>query len=152
MTKIMISMIGALIVCSTPAVAAQFWCWNLEGEGVSAAGSFVTESSADAEGFYSIIAITGTVNSAAITALQPTDTSIPGNTGYPVDNLIRLTAPQLTKHGLGFAASDGAYHNPFHLDEYRDYVSRPPYADGKGTEPTIQFKAKTAPDSHCSTQ
>ena len=152
MSKILISMIGALILCSTPAFAAELWCWNLEGEGVSAAGSCVTGSSAGAEGFYSIIAITGTANSTAITALQPTGAIIPGNSGYPVDNLIRVTGPQLTKHGFGFVASDGTYHNPFHMDEYHDYVSRPPYADGKGTEPTIQFKAITASDSYCSTE
>jgi hypothetical protein len=118
---------------------------------VSARGSFVTGDAADAEGFYRIVRITGRANAAPVTALQPTDTSIPGNAGYPVDNLIRQAAPQLTKHGFGFLASDGAYHNPFHLEQYRDYISRQPYADGKGTEPTIQFKAvATGSGTDCS--
>lgn len=148
--KILVSLMGALIAWSTAASAQQIWCWSLEGKGVSAGGSFITGGTADAEGFYPITAIAGTANSAAVTALQPIGTSIPGNSGYPVDNLVRATPPQLTKHGFGFAASDGTYHNPFHVDQYRDYVSRPPYADGKGVEPTIQFKAIIASASDCS--
>jgi hypothetical protein len=103
-----------------------------------------------AHGFYQIVEISGAVNSASVTALQPTGTSIPGNSGFPVDNLVRVTVPQLTKHGFGFATSDGAYHNPFRLEPYRDHVSRPPYSEGKGAEPTIQFKAITASNSRCS--
>jgi hypothetical protein len=149
MMKILINMTAALIFCSTPAYTQQLWCWSFGGPGVSAAGTFLTESDADADGYYRITAITGTANSATITALQPTGTSVPGNEGFPVDNLVRTTAPLLSKHGFGFMASNGTYHNPFHMDKYRDYVSRPPYANGKGTEPSIQFKAITAPDSHC---
>ncbi len=67
---------------------------------VSAAGTFLTESDADADGYYRITAITGTANSATITALQPTGTSVPGNEGFPVDNLVRTTAPLLSKHGF----------------------------------------------------
>jgi hypothetical protein len=40
--------------------------------------------------------------------------------------------------------SDGAYQNPFRVAEYRDYIPRPPYADGKGAEPTTQFNAVAA--------
>jgi len=152
MVKILISLISALIVCSRPACAQQVWCWSFAGTGVSAAGTLITGNSADAEGFHSITAITGTANSAKITALQRTGTSIPGNSGYPGDNLIRATAPQLTKHGFGFAAADGTYHNPFHAEQYRDYISHPPYADGKGTEPTVEFKATLASDSRCPSQ
>lgn len=137
---------------SMPAFAQQVWCWRLTGAGISAAGTFVAGNSVNAEGFSPITAITGTVNSANITSLQATGTSIPGNAGYPVDNLIRSSAPQLTKHGFGFSTSDGTYHNPFHLEQYRDYVSRPPNADGKGTEPTVQFKAFAVSDSHCPAQ
>lgn len=150
MMKILICAIAALIFFNMPAFAQQLWCWSFTGTGVSATGTFVTGSRADAEGYYPITAITGTANSAAVTALQPPGTSVPGNSGYPVDNLIRASAPQLTKHGFGFVTSDRTYHNPFHAEDYRDYVSRPPYADGKGAEPTIQFKAFTTSDSHCS--
>jgi len=151
MLKIMAGLSGALIVGGTPAFAQHLWCWSIAGTGASATGTLVTSNDADADGFHRIIGITGAANSATITALQPTGTSIPGNSGFPVDNLVRATAPQLTKHGLGFMTSDGAYHNPFHVTEYRDYISRPPYADGKGTEPTIQFKAiATASGADCS--
>jgi hypothetical protein len=152
MVKALLSLMGALVVCDTTAVAQQLWCWSIVGSGVSAAGTLVIGSRADAEGFYPITAITGTADSAAITALQPRNTNIPGNAGYPVDNLIRDKAPQLTKHGLGFVTSDGVYHNPFYMEQYRDYISRPPYANGKGAEPTIQFKATASSDSHCSTR
>jgi hypothetical protein len=152
MMKIIISAMGALMCCGMPAFAQQVWCWSLTGTGVSAAGTLVAGNGVNAEGFSPITAITGIANSATITALQATGTSIPGNAGYPVDNLIRASAPQLTKHGFGFAASDGTYHNPFHLEQYRDYVSRPPYADGKGAEPTVRFRAVTASNSHCPTQ
>jgi len=150
--KIVISAMGMLMGLSMPAFAQQLWCWSFTGAGVSGAGTLVTGNSVDAEGFHPITAITGTANSATIAALQPTGTSIPGNTGYPVDNLIRASAPHLTKHGIGFVTSDGTYHNPFHLEQYRDYISRPPYADGKGVEPTVQFKAFAASDSHCPTR
>ena len=137
-------LLGALIADSAAAFGQLSWCWSFAGSGVSARGSFVTEKNADGEGFYRITKIAGRANSASVTALQATGTSVPGNAGYPVDNLVRQTAPQLTKHGFGFLAADGAYHNPFYLQEYRDYISRRPYPDGKGAEPTIQFKAVTA--------
>jgi hypothetical protein len=150
--KIMIGLIGALIVCSVPAYAQRLWCWSLAGSGVSAAGTFLTLNDPDVEGFYRIAGINGTANFATITALQPAGTSSPGNAGFAVDNLVRTTAPQLSKHGFGFVASDGTYHNPFHAEQYRDYISRPPYVDGKGAEPAIQFKAFGTSDSRCSTQ
>jgi hypothetical protein len=151
MVKILASVLGVLIAGCMPASAELLWCWRFAGAHVSAAGTFTTSDDADAGGFYRIVDITGTTNSASITELQPTGTSIPGNSGYPVDNLISATAPQLTKHGFGFMTSDGAYHNPFRVTEYRDYISRPPYADGKGAEPTIQFNAVAAASgSDCS--
>lgn len=144
MTKILASVLWVLIVGSTPAFAERTWCWSITGSGVSVRGSVVTDDKADAAGFYRIVGITGRANAASVTTLQPAGTSIPGNAGYPVDNLIRNATPQLTRHGFGFATSDGTYHNAFHLEHYRDYISRPPYADGKGTEPTVQFKAEIA--------
>jgi hypothetical protein len=152
MVKILATL-AALMVGSTPAFAQLRWCWRFAASGVSAAGTITTGKHADAEGFYRIVGITGTVDSATVTAMQPTGTAIPGNTGFPVDNLIRSTAPQLTKHGFGFAGSDGAYHNPFHLEQYRDYISRPPYANGKGAEPMIEFRAVSAASgSDCPTK
>ena len=149
MGKILAVVTWALIVGSTPAFARLAWCWHILGTGVSAAGTFTTDDHADAEGFYRITGIAGTANSAHVTALQPAGTAIPGNSGFPVDNLVRAVAPQLTTHGFGFMASDGAYHNPFYMEKYRDYISRPPYPDGKGKEPTIQFRAASVMGGHC---
>lgn len=147
MTKILAAILWMLIVGSAPAFAERTWCWSFAGTGVSARGTLVTGDTADAAGFYRIVGITGRANAASVTALQPAGTSVPGNAGYPIDNLIRQAPPQLTKSGFGFLASDSAYHNVFHLEHYRDYISRPPYADGKGAEPTVQFKAIAAGSS-----
>ena len=150
--KIMTAILGVLVVATAPASAQRTWCWSFAGSGVSARGTIVTGNAADKDGFYRIVGITGRANSASVTALQPVGTSVSGNSGYPVDNLIRQTEPQLTKHGVGFLASDGTYHNPYHSGQYRDYISRRPYADGKGAEPTIKFKAvPAAAGSRCST-
>ncbi len=152
MVKILATLV-ALMVGSTPAFAQLRWCWRFAASGVSAAGAITTGKDADAEGFYRIVGITGTVDSATVIAMQPAGTAIPGNTGFPVDNLIRSSAPQLTERGFGFAASDGAYHNPFYLERYRDYIARPPYANGKGVEPTIEFRAVAAASgSDCPTK
>jgi len=147
--KILNGLTVALMMYSPPVSAQQLWCWRFEGEGVLAAGSLVTANTMDAGDFWSITAITGFANSAAVIALQPAGTSVPGNSGFPVDNLIRATPPHSDDAWVWVVASDGAYHNPFHMDQYRDYISRPPYADGKGAEPTIQFKVITASDSRC---
>lgn len=133
-------MLGA----SHPASAARFWHWSYSGENVTASGSFTTDDTADGEGFYRITGITGTANGSEITGLQAAGTAIPGNAGYAVDNLIRAAAPQLTSHGFGFAVTNGDHHNPFYLNDYRDYVSRPPHHDGAGTEPTVRFTAAPA--------
>jgi hypothetical protein len=130
-----------LLGASTQAWSALLWYWSCTGTGVSASGTLTTDAAPDAHGFYQIISITGTASGGTITRLQTVGTAIPGNGGYPVDNLIGATEPQLTMHGFGFAVSNGEYHNPFHATEYRDYISRPPYADGAGMESAIRFTA-----------
>ena len=62
-----------------------------------------------------------------------------------MDNLVSSNGPQLTAHGFGFAVSSGEYHNPFYHEGYLDYVSRPPYADGAGAEPGVDFRADRVP-------
>ena len=86
--------------------------------------------------------ITGDADGGTITQLQATDTAVPGNAGFPVDNLVSQTAPQLTKHGFGFSVSNGEYHNTFYNGHHLDYISLPPYVDGAGGEPMIHFTAK----------
>jgi hypothetical protein len=121
------------------------WQWNIAGAGVNASGTFTTDDRPDAQGFYRITTIAGNANGGTITALQPAGTAIPGNAGYPVDNLVSMNGAQLTTHGFGFAVSNGEYHNPFRTSGYLDYISTPPYADGAGKEPAIRFTATVAP-------
>ena len=97
-----------------PAQAATLWVWSYSAPGIAASGTLATSDMADGEGFYLITGITGTRNGGTITGLQRTGTAIPGNEGYPVDNLIRATGPQMTSHGFGFSISGGNYANPFY--------------------------------------
>ena len=108
-------------------------------------GPFTTEPTPDAHGYQRITGIAGSADGRTITGLQANGTAIPGNAGFPVDNLVRSTEPQLTTHGFGFSVADGGYHNPFHQDRYLDYISRPPYMDGAGSEPQIGFSAAPVP-------
>ena len=136
---------AVLLLGGTKSVCASQWNWSFTGAGVTASGAFTTEATPDARGFYRITGITGTANGSTITGLQPAGTAVPGNTGYPVDNLVSSNGPQLTAHGFGFAVSNGEYHNPFYHEGYLDYVSRPPYADGAGAEPGVDFRADRVP-------
>ena len=131
----------ALALLSGSAEASVQWRWSYQGQGVSASGTFTTRDEPNADGFYEIIGISGDVDGAAIAGLSQAGTAIPGNEGYPVDNLVRSTLPQLTPHGFGFGVSNGDYHNPFYSTRYRDYVSSPPHIAGAGKEPTVRFKA-----------
>jgi hypothetical protein len=104
------------LAATLPAQAATLWDWSYSAAGVAASGTFTTTDTADGEGFYLITAINGTRNGETITGLQLTGTAIPGNEGYPVDNLIRAAGPQMTSHGFGFSTSGGNHANPFYAD------------------------------------
>jgi hypothetical protein len=134
-----------LLGWSKQAGSSLLWGWNYTGPAVSASGTFTTDDKPDADGFYHIIGITGTADGGRITGLQAAGTAIPGNSGFPVDNLVAPTEPQLTMHGFGFLVSNGDYHNPFFNKNYLDYISLPPYVDGGGTEPAIHFMAAPVP-------
>jgi hypothetical protein len=79
-------------LAALPAEALE-WKWSYQGEGVRASGAFTTKDAANADGFYEITGITGEANGVAIKGLQPPGTSIPGNDGYPVDDLVRVEGP-----------------------------------------------------------
>jgi hypothetical protein len=133
-----------LLIGGKQAWTSLLWDWRYAGTGVSAHGTFTTDVTQDIHGFYRITGITGITggaNGGTITRLQATGTAVPGNGGFPVDNLISPTAPQLTKHGFGYSVSNGEYHNPFYNRDHLDYISLPPYVDGAGGEPTIHFTA-----------
>jgi len=131
-----------------PRAEALEWKWSYQGEGVAASGAFTTNDKPNAEGFYEITAVAGQANGVAITALQPPGTSIPGNDGYPVDNLIRTMAPQLTKHGFGYALADGTYANPFygaHFAKPDTYAFFSDPVNRKTSEPAVAFTATIVP-------
>jgi hypothetical protein len=134
-------MLLLLLGCTRPDETPHLWHWSYTGTAVSASGTFSTDGTPDAHGYYRITGITGTANGGAITGLQASGTAIPGNAGFPVDNLVSSADPQLTMHGFGFSVANGEYHNPFYQQRYLDYMSLPPYVDGAGTEPQIRFAA-----------
>jgi hypothetical protein len=127
---------------------ASTWKWSYQGEGVAASGTFMTKDAPNGDGFYEITGITGEANGVAITGLQPPGTSIPGNDGYPVDNLVRIAAPQLSKDGFGYAMANGTYANPFYgahfaKPDYYAFFSDP--ANRRTSEPSVAFTATIAP-------
>jgi hypothetical protein len=145
--KLALSLLVAAALGAQSAEALE-WRWSYQGEGVAASGAFTTKDTPNGDGFYEVIAITGEANGVAIVALQPPQTSIPGNDGYPVDNLVRTEAPQLTLHGFGYAMADGTYANPF----YGAHFANPDYyafffdpANRRTSEPAVAFTATMVP-------
>jgi hypothetical protein len=142
-----LALVIATALVALPAKASE-WRWSYQGEGVAASGILTTKDAPNADGFYEITGIKGDMNGVAITGLQPAGSSIPGNDGYPVDSLIRTEAPQLSLHGFGYALADGTYANPFYGDHFVPpgvyaFFSDP--ANGKTSEPLVNFKATKAP-------
>jgi hypothetical protein len=136
----------SLLICATllaTSVNAHEWRWSYHGKGV-AAGTFTTGDTPNADGFYEITGIKGEANGVSIAGLQPPQTSIPGNDGYPVDNLVRTEAPQLSVHGFGYALADGTYVNPFyaaHFAKAGDYAFVSDPANRRTSEPAVTFTA-----------
>ena len=129
------------------AEAALLWNWSYSGAGINANGTFTTSDAPDSSGYYQITGISGSRNGAAITGLQPAGTPIPGNEGFPVDNLVSDSGgQQLTNSGFGFSTADGNYASPFYTDHtspagYREYFSTPPFTPGAGSELPVAFTA-----------
>ena len=138
----------ALALLSGSAEASVQWRWSYQGQGVSASGTFTTRDEPNADGFYEIIGISGDVDGAAIAGLSQAGTAIPGNEGYPVDNLVRMDRPQLTIHGFGFKIANGTYANPFfgaHFAKPDYYAFHSDPASGRTSEPSVSFTAAIAP-------
>jgi hypothetical protein len=141
--KLLLSLLTGVAFFTLPAHALE-WRWRYEGEGVSASGAFTSKDAPNADGFYEITAVTGEANGVAITRLQPPGTSIPGNDGYPVDDLVRAEGPQLSMHGFGYALANGTYANPFYgahfaKPDYYAFFSDP--ANRRTSEPAVRFTA-----------
>lgn len=139
-------LVGAALIAQR--AEALEWRWSYLGEGVAASGAFTTKDAPNADGFFEITGITGEANGVAITGLQAPQTSIPGNDGYPVDNLVRTEAPQLSLHGFGYALADGTYANPFygaHFAKPDTYAFFSDPANRRTSEPPVAFTATIVP-------
>ena len=139
--------VGAALA-TTGAEAAMRWRWTCEGPEFEARGVFTTADKPNADGFYAITGVTGEANRVAITGLQPANTAIPGNEGWPVDNLVRSQAPQLADGGFGFALADGSFVNPFYGARFDPpgflaVISDP--AKRVWREPRVRFEAVQTP-------
>lgn len=108
-----VAIIALTAMLAMPTQASPVWTWSITGDALDASGMFSTTGVPNSEGFYLITGITGQRNGVAIVGLQPTGTAIPGNAGFPVDNLIRGSGEQLTGNGFGFETADLAHSNPF---------------------------------------
>jgi hypothetical protein len=144
--------LASLLAISVALIAsgaqAATWKWSYQGEGVAASGAFTTKDAPNADGFFEITGITGEANGVAIAGLQPPGTSIPGNDGYPVDNLVRTETPQLTLHGFGYALANGTYANPFygaHFAKPDTYAFFSDPANRRTSEPAVAFTATIVP-------
>jgi hypothetical protein len=111
----MASAIFIALAAPLPGRASLLWDWTYTGAGIAASGTFTTDDAPDSGGYYHITGITGSRNGVAITDLEPAGEAIPGNAGFPLDNLVSAGG-LLTSHGFGFATADGNYANPFYAD------------------------------------
>ena len=110
------------ITASLSAHASLLWDWSYAGSGIAADGTFTTNETANSDGYYEIVDITGSRDGVPIIALEPAGDAIPGNPGFPVDNLIAADG-LLTSNGFGFETADGNYANPY----YADFLSPPSF-------------------------
>jgi hypothetical protein len=147
--KLALSLVlGAALLSGSAQAGSRLWRWNCQGSGFNASGTFTTSDAPNADGYYEITGITGEANGVSIRGLQPAGTSIPGNDGYPVDNLVGVPAPQLTESGFAFALTNGTYANPFYGAHFSPpglyaFLSDP--AAGRTSEPPVVFTATVVP-------
>ena len=142
--KLALSLVLGAALLSGGAHADLLWRWSCKGAGFDASGTLTTKEAPNTDGFYEIIGIKGEADGVSITALQPAGTSIPLNAGYPVDNLVRKAAPQLSIHGLAFSFADGRFANPFYGGHFSTpgfyaFLSDP--VSGRTSEPMVEFSA-----------
>lgn len=139
------------------------WEWEYRSDGenefgeIRAEGTFFTDYDQDGDGWHEIVSIRGQYNQENITGLFPTGESIPGNSPFEGDNLIRVgngdklePEAQLSGDGFQFALDDGSYVNVFFASflappGYLEFHSREPFPEGNvlpNTEIEVWFEAK----------
>jgi hypothetical protein len=138
------------------------WEWtyhSYSGEGleeIRAEGTLMTDYDLDGDGWYNILSINGRHNCDEITGLFPAGESIPGNSPFQGDNLIRVSdsndlghGSQLSGNGFQFALDDGSFVNVFFASflapaAYLEFHSREPFPEGNelpNTEISVWFEA-----------
>lgn len=146
--KLALSIVFVMALLAGSAQASRLWRWGYQGPEVKASGTLTTKDTADAQGFYEITEITGEANGIPIIGLQPKGTAVPGNEGFPVDNLIRMGNPQLTKAGFAFSLKNGAFANPFYAAHFPTpgyYAFLSNQAARQTSEPRVVFTAAVMP-------
>ena len=139
------------------------WEWEYRSEGetefgeIRAEGTFTTNDDLDGDGWFEIVSISGQYNHDTITGLFPAGESIPGNSPFEGDNLIRVSdgnnpqpEAQLSGDGFQFALDDGSFVNVFFASfletpGYLEFHSRDPFPEGAvlpNTEIDVWFEAK----------
>lgn len=148
--------IAATLISTASLSGAIVWQWSYNTTGIVANGTLTTVDVPDVNGGFLITAISGARNGVAITGLQDTDTAIPGNEPFAVDNLLFAgPRPQLTGDGFGFSLANGNYANAFFADflatpSYLEFLSSPPFTAGaagpEDSEGPIDFSATPVPE------
>lgn len=139
------------------------WEWEYRSDGenefgeIRAEGTFFTDYDQDGDGWHEIVSIRGQYNHENITGLFPAGESIPGNSPFEGDNLIRAgndnklePEAQLSGDGFQFALDDGSFVNVFFASflappGYLEFHSREPFPEGNvlpNTEIEVWFEAK----------
>lgn len=139
------------------------WEWEYRSEGetefgeIRAEGTFMTNDDLDGDGWFEIVSISGQHNHDNITGLFPAGESVPGNSPFEGDNLIRVSdsnnsqpEAQLSGDGFQFALDDGSFVNVFFASfletpGYLEFHSRAPFPEGAvlpNTEIDVWFEAK----------
>jgi hypothetical protein len=133
------------------------WEWRFDAPNtppygaVAAEGRLRTNNSPDSNGFFTILEASGQRNGIAITALLSAGSSIPGNSGYTSDNLVRSGTEPLTKNGFNVSYADGSFSNFFTATFLSpvvdmDFHSVPPnYSVEPDTERTGVFQVHPVP-------
>ena len=129
---------------SPPAQAILLWEWSYTASGIAANGTLTSGRRPDANGFYQISAITGMRNGDSITTLEPAGQAIPGNEGFPVDNLITASGT-LTANGFGYETAEGDFANPY----FADFLDPPTYQE-VFVQPAFSEVPIKLPGSTCS--
>ena len=139
------------------------WEWTYRspagsaGGRIRARGTFLSDYDLDGDGWYNIVSIRGQNNGVSIAGLFPAGVAIPGNSGFPGDNLVREQGDrdwsaegQLTGNGFQYALADGSFVNVFFADftavpTYKEFRSRAPFPEGPvspNRELDVSFQAE----------